>query len=671
MSFDLIRIGSQAAQGHQRSLQVTGNNIANIYTPGYVREGTIYSEAPYGPGISRVEVERLLDKFTQRQYWADTSRHGYANAFLHESSKIDTMFGNDSTSINSAISKFFGMLQDLNDDPASITQRELVLGQANSTLSQMQDMTRFFNNQERLFNEQLALTVDSTNAIIRSISDINAQLNLIPASANSGERHTLLNERDEKIRELSQYLNISTLEDENGRTRVNLASGQALVLEDGTYNLMALQGDPDPDRPELVAMIESGNNKISQGINELAIGGRIGGLLAYRAEVLEPSQMKLGQLALAFADSLNKQQAKGIDLDNELGEPLFTFNGSMVMGLPSKMNQGTNQMIEVNLVPGELDRLVANNFEIEILSANTYRIMPLDAAGKVIGNPADFPVHNITPPSNGGADYGLSLNFASGTFVAGDRFTVKPTKNAAENIQLAVKRPEDLALAAPVRVEDNANNQGQGKLVLEKINGIGNYFDGANNSLSANAPVQITYQGFTGGQHQVEITLQDGSTMTHNTSDLNNIFSQIPALDPVDYEVSLTGRAEVGDVFTIEYNTGAINDNSNGLAMADIQRQQVIRRNTDAPSDANTLTLTEGYGRMVSEVGNKVSQARTANTVAEAMLRQSQQFYDAVSGVSLDEEAAHLIQFEQAYNSAARVITVAQQIFDTLLNSTR
>lgn len=669
MSYDLIRIGSQAAQGHQRSLQVTGNNIANLHTPGYVRERSVYSEAPFGPGISRVEIERMLDKFTQRQYWADTSKNGYTQAFLSESSKIDSVFGNKDSSINESISKFFAMMQDLNDDPASITQRELVIGQANSTLSQMQDMSQFLSNQERLFNEQLDSTVDKANHLILSISKINEQLNFIPANATTGERHTLLNERDEKIRELSELLNVSTLEDPNGRLRVNLASGEALVLEDGTYNLMALKGNPDPDRPELVAMIESGGKKISQGVNEISVGGKIGGLLAYRAEVLEPSQMKLGQLALGFADALNKQQALGMDLDNELGQPIFTFLGTMVMGQPASENQGTGQMLEVSLREGEMDKLVANNFEVEILSGNTYRIMPLDSSGQVIGDASSFPVYTISPPNGGGEDYGLDLDFTAGTFVAGDRFTFKPTKNAADSIQLAINRPEDLALSSPIRVANNGNNQGQGTVSLESLQGVSQFFTG--DDLAANAPVQVTYLGFSGGQHQVEITLKDGSTQNLQTTDMKNIFSQVPALSPPDYDISISGHPEAGDVFTIAYNENAINDNSNGLALAELQRKQVIRRNTDNPTEANTLTLAEGYGRMVSEVGNKVSNGRTAAMVSEAMLQQSKQFYDSVAGVSLDEEAANLIQYEQAYNAAARVISVAQQVFDTLLNATR
>ncbi|MCC5855617.1 MAG: flagellar hook-associated protein FlgK [Idiomarina sp.] len=669
MSFDLLKVGSNAAQGHQQSLLVTGNNIANVNTPGYVRERTIYKEAPVGPGISRVEMERMLDKFTQRQYWADTSRYGYTSAFLNESSKIDSMLGNSDTSVSAAITKFFNMLQDLNDDPSSIAQRQLVLGQANATISQTKDMNNYLQNQERQFNQQLELTVEKTNSLLVSISEINKQLDLIPKNATGGERHTLLNQRDEKIRELSQYLNVSVLEDPNGRLRVNLATGQALVLEDGTYNLMALKGDPDPDRPELVAMIRAGGNDVTQSINEMQVGGTLGGLLAYRAEVLEPTQMKLGQLALGFADAINSQQAFGLDLDDELGQAMFTFNGAMVTGNPASTNQGTDQRIEVRPLEGSMSAIVANNFEIEILSANTYRVMPLDSSGQVIGNPADYDVFDITPPNGGGEDFGLDIDFVTGTYVAGDRFIIKPTKNAADNIQLAITRAEDIALASPVRVRDNGANEGQGTLQLQGINGRDNFFDG--NELSDNAPVQINYLGFAGGQHQLEIVLNDGSIETLNTANMNNVFAQIPALGDVDYEVSLLGRPEAGDVFTIEYNTGAINDNSNGLEIAALQRENLIRRNPESVSQANTMTLNESYGRMVSDVGNKVSQARTAEQVSKSMLEQSQKFYEAVSGVSLDEEAANLIQYEQAYNAAARIITVAQSIFDTILNAAR
>ena len=533
----------------------------------------------------------------------------------------------------------------------------------------MRDMSDFLQNQERLFNEQLDLTVSRANTLAESIGEINRQLDFIRQNASSGERHTLLNERDEKIRELSELVNISTLEDDNGRLRVNLSMGQALVLEDGTYNLMALKGEPDPDRPELVAQILSGGNQLEQGIDELKVGGELGGLLAYRAEVLEPSQMKLGQLALGFADAVNKQQQLGMDLDDELGSPIFTFDGSMVSANPFPNNTGTNQQINVNLVDGDLNRLVANNFEIEMLTANTYRVMPIDAGGDIVGNPTDYPTYTVTPPNGGGEDFGLSIDFAGGTFNAGDRFIVKPTKSAADNIQLGINSPEDIALASPVRVTDNANNEGQGTLQLEGVNGVENFFD--NNALSDEAPVQINYLGFNAGQHELEIVQNDGTVLTHNTADMTDLFSQIPALGDIDYEVSLLGKPSAGDVFNIDYNAGAINDNSNGLELAALQRERVLRRNPENISVDNTMTLSEGYGRLVSDVGNKVSQARTAERVSGSMLEQSKQFYESTSGVSLEEEAANLIQYEQAFNASARVITVAQQIFDTLLNSTR
>src|SRR5690554_707301 len=464
-------------------------------------------------------------------------------------------------------------------------------------------------------------------------------------------------------------MQISTLEDPNGRLRVNLSTGQALVLENGNYNVMTLKGDPDPDRPNLMAVVQAAGNDVMQGIDELKVGGKLGGMLAYRAEVLEPAQMQIGQLALGFADAVNNQQQLGMDLDNELGEPMFSFNGTMVQGSPASTNQGVNQRIEVRPQPGNMSSMVANNLEIEMLSANTYRVLPLTAAGQVVGNIADYPIHTVTPPSGGGEELGLNIDFVSGSFVAGDRFIVKPTKNAAENIQMAITRPEDVALSSPVRVEDNGYNQGQGNLELENLSGTSNYFTA--NSLSANAPTEIRYLGFNGGQHDLEIELNDGTVLTHSTTDMSNLFGQIPALDPADYEVSLRGRPADGDVFSISYNTNAINDNSNGLEIAGLQREQLIRRNPESVSQTNTMTLNEAYGRTVAEVGTKVSQARTADQVSSAILEQSQKFYDSVSDVSLDEEAANLIQYEQAYNAAARVISVAQQIFDTLLNAAR
>lgn len=564
MSFDLMRIGTRGTLGHQQSLQVTGNNIANINTPGYVREKPVYREAEFEGGIRRVEVERILDKFTQREYWRDTARYGYAESFLKEASKIDTYFGSEENSLSHTLSTFFDSIQDLNDNPSSLTQRELVLGQAETTVAQIRDTASYLFEQEKEFNQKLELNLHEANNIIEAIADLNAQLTFIKPSAVSGEAHTILNERDEKIRELSEYLNVSVIEGDNGLVRVHLATGQALVLEDGTYNLMALQGNPDPDRPELVARIQQHDKVLTQHLSNVDVGGKLGGLLAYRSDVLEPAQMRVGQLAIAFADSFNEVHRQGFTLDGQTGLNFFSFEQDYV-GFPSSENADPNLQLQYHIEEGFVKELPANSFTVVVESATEYRILPLDSQGNVVGDPTNYPLQVMNDPLHDPADtYGLSFNFPAGT-TAGDQFVLKPTKNVAQTLKVDLSEAEHLAMASAA---------------------------------------------------------------------------------------------------------GALNDNSNGLALAELQRAQVVKR--DGSSSSSTmLNLNEGFGRIVSDVGSKVSQGRVVERASGAMLQQSKQMYESVSGVSLDEEAANLLQYEQAYNASAKIITVAQQIFDTLLAAVR
>ena len=153
------------------------------------------------------------------------------------------------------------------------------------------------------------------------------------------------------------------------------------------------------------------------------------------------------------------------------------------------------------------------------------------------------------------------------------------------------------------------------------------------------------------------------------TTDLNGILGQAGLADP-DYEVDINGEPAVGDEYFIEYNTNGFDDNSNGQSMADLQRQQLVRRSGGEEAEP-TMTFNESYGRLVSDVGSRVSQNRVLRDSAEAIKSQTEALYDSQAGVNLEEEAANLIQYQQAYTASARIITTSQTIFDTLLNSLR
>jgi len=132
------------------------------------------------------------------------------------------------------------------------------------------------------------------------------------------------------------------------------------------------------------------------------------------------------------------------------------------------------------------------------------------------------------------------------------------------------------------------------------------------------------------------------------------------------YQVTLkssaseSGRPAAGDRFMVSYNSNGTSDNRNGAAMLDL--------NTSNKLSKGNLTFQGAYGQMVEELGILTNQTRLSQQSSESMLRQSMDAMMSLSGVNIEEEAARLIQLEQHYNASARLISLARELFDTLLN---
>ena len=129
------------------------------------------------------------------------------------------------------------------------------------------------------------------------------------------------------------------------------------------------------------------------------------------------------------------------------------------------------------------------------------------------------------------------------------------------------------------------------------------------------------------------------------------------------YEITLGGTPLTGDSYAISYNNGGVGGNDNAIRLASIQGNAFL--------DGGGSTLSEAYGSLVTEVGTRTREAEINRSARETLLQQSEARRESVSGVNLDEEAANLIKYQQAYAANAQVISVANQIFDTLLNSVR
>ncbi|MFT6261652.1 MAG: flagellar hook-associated protein 1 FlgK [Bermanella sp.] len=158
---------------------------------------------------------------------------------------------------------------------------------------------------------------------------------------------------------------------------------------------------------------------------------------------------------------------------------------------------------------------------------------------------------------------------------------------------------------------------------------------------------------------QVKVVLDEGLVITSQPP-LSNLFEEFPEQKSVylGYEVTMDGVPKEGDLFYVDFNDDAVTDNRNGGLLGAVQSKELIE---------GEMTISEAYGKSVEEVGSITARAQINSESSEVLLANSKNSVSSVSGVNLDEEAANLIRFEQGYNASAQVISVARDIFSTLI----
>jgi flagellar hook-associated protein 1 FlgK len=681
-SFDLLTKGQTAVLAHQRALAITGQNINNINNPDYVRERAEYVSNPFG-GLRGVESRRMIDEYIVGQLNRSHMDVAFQNGKLDQAEPLDSLLGNTESSINSAVTSFFNSVQDANNDPSSLTNRQVVISEAEGLMTRMSDFSRYLNDQENIVNERVRDSVQQINTLSKNIAELNNELKFGSSNVKGFDANSLRNQRDQQLEELSKLVSFDVVKSDSDAVQVNLKNGVPLVLKDGRYNMITANSQPDTGRVEIQIESTNSSDPTKFYLKPDQLGSALGGYMDYRDNQLLPAQRRIGQMALRIADTMNSQNQKGMDLDNQLGQKLFDLSSTPVRALDFEENTG-NANINVGLLEGNSAKLTSDNLLITKTGADTFTVQAADNQGRAIKNAPEVTISTAGNPSAIAVEeYGVELTSANFSAASdGDKFLAKPVEDIAGDIAVAISRPEDLALAKPVRVSNDLENQGSANIELESINGTSNFFDAAGKTLADGAPTGVAVDAINSdGTFDVTLSRKNGSDITlTGLSDLKNLAQQANdqaaangnpapfAGSPLDYDISINGQPAAGDSYSIEYNTDGFDDNRNGEAFTELQQNAQLRRSSADSDDAN-MTFAEGYSRVVSDIGSYVQQTRSRRDAAQAIEAQTQAMYEAKSGVNLEEEAANLIQFERAYNAAARIITVAQRTFDSLLNA--
>jgi len=636
---DVLGIGVNGLLAFQKALATTGHNISNVNTDGYSRQRVDFStRAPVlsgnsylGTGTQVRSVDRVYNDFLTSQVRGNTAAYQQLDTYHTLSSQIDNVLADPNVGLTPAMNEFFSAMQDVANDPTSAAARQVAISQGQSLADRFHYLDDRLQALDQQVNDNVRNTTSEINTLAQSIADVNRKI-FIAGGIDGPAPNDLLDQRDQLLNQLSERVAVTSYYQDDGSMNVLIGNGQALVVGFDAQQLSVVSNQYDPQRLE-VAFVSPGG--AATPVTSQLSGGTLGGTIEFRNRVLDPSLNKLGQLAAGLAKSFNDQHRLGIDLSGAFGGDFFQdIASSAPRALASSYNTGS---AVISASVSDASSLTNSDYQLKFSGGN-YSLTRL----------SDNTVTNLTgfPGTPANVD-GITLSLASGAMVDGDSFLIQPTREGAKKMAMAPITADQLAVAAPISTAAALSNTGSGQISSGQVNGPPPTDPNLMQTVTLtfnNPPTSFDVSG-VGTGNPVSVPYTAGADISYN-----------------GFTVQINGRPASGDVFTIQANTPAAGDNRNALAMTALQQKPILANNSASYNDF--------YGQWVADIGTTTHQAQLNSDAQSSLLDQAVQARDTVSGVNLDEEAANLIRFQQAYQATAQVISTANTMFQTLLNAT-
>lgn len=650
MAGSLLGIGVSAINNAQLSLLTTQHNISNANSAGFHRQQTLQTSniaqatgAGYiGSGAHVQTIQRQYDQFLDGQVMSAATQSKFYDAYQSQIQQIDDLLADPNTGLSPAIQTFFTGVSAVANDPTSVAARQSLLSTGETLVARFKSLYTRIDDIRGGINTQLSTLVTSINSFSSQIADLNGKI-AQAQSLNGQPPNDLMDQRDQVISNLNELVKTTVVRQSDGAYNVFIGNGQSLVTGSTAFTL-ALQNDAnDPTQKNIAYAVGNGYATIPSA--NLENGGTLGGLLAFRRLSLDSAQNALGRVALALAQTFNNQSKLGQDLNGVLGTNFFNIASTSPSVLSNSGNSSSGAaVIGATLVSSAAGALSTSNYSLSYSSASSNYTLTQLSDGSVTTIAAS------ALPST--TSYGFTIALSSGTPANGDQWLITPTRFGARDISVALTDPNAIAAAAPIRSAATASNTGAGSISLASVN------------TASQPPLNSAIQ------HTVTITFTSATTFNvvdttlGSTLATGSTYTSGAALSYNGWTTAISGTPASGDSFTVATNTGGVGDNRNALALAGLQTSNLLANNS---SGTPTTTYQGAYAQMVSSVGNTTAQMKTNSAAQQTLLDNATQSQQALSGVNLDEEAANLLRFQQAYQAAAKMIQIGSTLFDTIL----
>ena len=660
----LMNVGVSALNANQQALTTVGHNIANVNTPGYSRQ-TVYTNALHGQnmgngfigkGVQVATVMRNYSALLNRQSNAANAIHAADTSRLQGLMQMQDVFKGGDGSLGAAVTNMMNAFVDVQAAPSDATGRNVVLTRMSELAARFHAASNMLEEQDYSTAQQLRNNALLVNDKASQVARLNNEISR--ALATGHQPNDLLDARDQVIREINQYVQTTQVAADDGSISLFVGGSQALVLGINSGQLSVEETKEYPGSQRMALYFSQPGGQQLELTAAMVGGGEIAGLLKFRNEDLAEGRNLLGRLAMTIGHELNLQNQRGLTLNGQQGGALFS--------LPTTSTGYGNITGYSNIGPGAATTQVMDASQ---LKPSEYRlIFEGSPVAPVLTRMSDGKVFNgsSTPPLtmaalNAGFDAdGLRFtvpNATTAAAVAGNSMLFKPFSTAASEIEALVHNPDELAAASALTA--NINKKNKGTLQLSQLGAV------ATDLTPPNIPAK---------EYPVRLTFHGAGKVTYQNYDYTT-GPWGPVSAPMDYtpgqpitingwSITLTGTPAAGDTVDVanalDFGEAFRLNAGNAGAFLDLRDKKVFDEGT---------TLSDGFSAAMAVVGTRTQSVQLAEKLSSTVAKNLEMDRTAVSGVNLDEEAARLLQYQQAYQASSKVIQIAQSLFDSVLNA--
>ena len=711
-------IANASTPGFTRQEIIQTTNMPTLTGDGFV-----------GTGTNVQTVRRIFSQFLNSQTLSAQTGAAEMDSYLAQIKQIDNLLADPSAGLSPALSSFFTGVQDVAANPASIPSRQSMLSGAEALVARFQALDQTISGIRDGVNQQVISEIETINAMTEQLGQINQRIILAQAAGGGQPANDLLDQRDQLVADINKEIRVQTTIQSDGTYSLFIGNGQPLVVGTQVLSLQAVQALDDPQKIT-VALLGPTGSTIYLPESMLA-GGNLGGLLSFRATSLDPAQNALGRIAIGLAQNFNDIHRLGQDLTGALGGSFFnvaapvvnassvnasaatilsaqivnsdyrvTYNGvtsnyditrlsdgaaagsfaagsfpAIVDGVKITLSGAANAGDTFVVRPGNpagsrvipesdnsgtavldsagsnIQALQVSDYRLVYSAANTFTLTRVSDNASWTGTGASVAAALTDLATKQQVGFTLSLSGTAPT--VGDSFIIQPTRMGARDMSVAITDARNVAAAAPFRTSASLTNTGTATISSGSVDD--------KTYLPLTAPVTLTFNSAT-NQFAVAGAVPAAGNISYNPATQTSVAISINGL-----AFTISGTPRNGDAFVLGANSNGVADNRTAQLLGNLQTQNTLAGTPGSTTASATASYQSAYSQIVSQTGNKTREIEVTGKAQQSLADQAQTARDELSAVNLDEEAANLMRYQQAYQAAAKMLDIAGKLFDEIL----